>query len=92
MARRSFAVREIAEILDHWQHGRSVTAIAASLNLDRKTVRKYVGLATLAGFTPGQGAPDGWGRWPTQSYPELAAKGRFRPTTSELVPLDTEIR
>ena len=59
MARRSFAVREIAEILDHWQHGRSVTAIAGSLNLDRKTVRKYVGLVTGAGFARGQGPPDG---------------------------------
>jgi hypothetical protein len=28
MTRRSFAVREIAEILDHWPHERPVTAIA----------------------------------------------------------------
>jgi len=92
MARRSLAVREIAEILDHWQHGRSMTAIAVSLGLDRKTVRKYVGLVTGAGFARGQGPPDGWGRWLTQVHPELTAKGRFRPTASELVPLDTEIR
>jgi len=85
-------VREIAEILDHWQHGRSVTAIAESLNLDRKTVRKYVGLATGAGFIPGQAPPDGWGRWLTLTYPELTAKGRYRPTASVLVPVDAEIR
>jgi len=39
---------------NHWQHGRSIQAIAASLGLDRKTVRKYVGLAEQAGFQPGQ--------------------------------------
>jgi len=92
MARRSFAVREIAEILDHWQRGRSVTAIAESLNLDRKTVHKYVGLAPGAGFIPGQAPPDGWGRWLTLTYPELTAKGRYRPTASVLVPVDAEIR
>ena len=69
-------MREIAEILDHWQHGRSVTAIAESLDLDRKTVRKYVGLASQAGFVPGQAPPEGWGRWlpsPTGAHREGTA-------------------
>ena len=46
-------MRDVAEILDHWQHGRSIQAISASLGLDRKTVRKYVGLAQQAGFSQG---------------------------------------
>ncbi len=55
-------MRDIVEILDHWD-GRSIQATAASLGLDRKTVRKYVGLAEQAGFEPGQRPPKGWGAW-----------------------------
>lgn len=42
MARREFTVRDIVEIFEHWQAGRSIRAIARSLGLDRNTVRKYV--------------------------------------------------
>ena len=55
-------VRDIAEILDHWQRGRAIQAIARSPGLDRKTVRKYVALAEQAGFQPGRG-PAGVARW-----------------------------
>ncbi len=53
MARRSFTVRDIAEILMHWQAGRSLRQIADSLGVDRNTVRKYVALATSLGYQPG---------------------------------------
>ncbi|MCL0049040.1 hypothetical protein M1N13_01935 [Dehalococcoidia bacterium] len=35
MARRRFTVRDIAEILEHWQAGRSISAIARSLGVAR---------------------------------------------------------
>ena len=41
MGRRSFAMRDIMEIYLHWQAGRSLRAIAQSLAVDRKTIRKY---------------------------------------------------
>jgi hypothetical protein len=37
MARRTFDVVDIIEILVHWHAGRNNTEIAASLNVDRKT-------------------------------------------------------
>lgn len=53
MVRRSFTVRDIAEILMHWQAGRSLRQIARSLGVDRNTVRKYVAWATSLGYKPG---------------------------------------
>lgn len=85
-------MRDIAEILDHWQHGRSIQAIATSLGLDRKTVRKYVGLAERAGFTPGDRPAGGWGAWLDRRHPELNARGRHRPTVEQLDRLRDEIR
>ena len=84
-------MRDIAEILDHWQHGRSIQAISASLGLDRKTVRKYVGLAEQAGFSPGQRPLGGWGAWLDHRHPELNARGRRRPSVEQLDPLRHEI-
>jgi transposase len=84
-------VRDVAEILDHWDHGRTIQAIAASLGLDRKTVRKYVGLAEQAGFEPGQRPSRGWGAWLDSSHPELNARGRTRPTVGQLDPMHDEI-
>ena len=54
MVRRSFAVRDITEILIHWQAGRPLRQIARSLGVDRNTVRKYVALAVSLGYRPGQ--------------------------------------
>jgi transposase len=52
MARRTFYVIGITEILVHWHAGRPQAEIAESLDLDRKTVRKYIEPAITAGFTP----------------------------------------
>jgi len=54
MVRRSFAVREIIEILLHWQAGRPLRQIARSLGVDRNTLRKFVALAVSLGYRAGE--------------------------------------
>lgn len=49
MARRAFDVIDVTEILIHWYAGRSQAELAASLGVDRKTVRKYLAPALAAG-------------------------------------------
>jgi len=49
MARRTFDVVDIIEILVHWHAGRSNSEIAQSLDVDRKTARKYIAAAEAAG-------------------------------------------
>lgn len=53
MARRTFQVIDISELLVHWYAGRSQVELADSLGLDRKTVRKYLAPAIESGFAPG---------------------------------------
>jgi transposase len=53
MARRSFDVVDVTEILIHWHAGRSLSEVSTSLNVDRKTIRKYVAPAVAAGLVPG---------------------------------------
>jgi transposase len=62
MARRTFDVIDITEILVHWYAGRSISEVAASLGVDRKTIRKYVAPAEAAGLAPG-GPPVGEAEW-----------------------------
>ena len=49
MARRSFHVIDITEILVHWYAGRSQYELAESLGVDRKTIREYLAAALAAG-------------------------------------------
>lgn len=44
---------DITEILVHWYAGRSQHELAASLKLDRKTIRRYLAPAVAAGIVPG---------------------------------------
>src|SRR3954466_7956473 len=53
MARRTFTVIDVVEVLQHWHAGRPKSVVASSLGIDPKTVRKYVAKATDAGFVPG---------------------------------------
>jgi hypothetical protein len=62
MARRSFYVIDIVEILVHWYAGRSQHELAASLGVDRKTIRKYTAPAVAAGMLPG-GPTRSQGEW-----------------------------
>jgi transposase len=53
MARRTFDVVDVTEIFIHWYAGRSLNEVAASLGVDRKTIRKYLAPAVAAGLAPG---------------------------------------
>ena len=71
MGRRSFAVRNIMEIYCHWQAGKSLRAIAQSLAVGRKTIRKYIRAAIKAGFRQdGQNTPDEWKAFIKRHFPE----------------------
>src|SRR5690242_16142881 len=54
MARRTFEMIDLIELYEHWWAGRSQVEIAASLGIDRKTIRKYLAPAVEAGLVPGQ--------------------------------------
>src|SRR5713101_8110799 len=74
MARRTFDVIDISEILIHWHAERSQNQIADSLGVDRRTIRKYTAAAIAAGMRPG-GPPVSEAEWAAQVrawFPELA--------------------
>src|SRR6201982_4060488 len=60
MARRTFTMVDVTEILQHWYAGRPKVEVARSLGVDAKTVRRYVAPAEAAGMAPG--GPPGSGR------------------------------
>ena len=62
MARRAFDVIDVVEVLQHWHAGRSKADVAASVGVDRGTVRKYVAPAELVGLVPG-GPPLSRAEW-----------------------------
>lgn len=64
MARRTFDVVDVTEILIHWYAGRSINEVSASLGVDRKTIRKYLAPAVAAGLRPG-GPAMGQADWAT---------------------------
>jgi transposase len=73
MARRTFTLVDITEILTHWYAGRSINEMSFSLGLDRKTIRKYVRPAVAAGLAPG-GKPlsqKDWEDLAARWFPEL---------------------
>jgi hypothetical protein len=39
MARRTFKVIDVTEVLMHWYAGRSLSGMSQSLGVDRKTIR-----------------------------------------------------
>jgi transposase len=53
MARRTFDVIDVTEVLMHWHAGRSLLGMSESLGVDRKTIRKYIAPAVAAGIAPG---------------------------------------
>ena len=73
MARRTFDVIDVVEVLQHWHAGRPKLVIAESLGLDVKTVRRYVAPAEAAGMVPGGPALDraGWAELVRDWFPSL---------------------
>lgn len=51
-------MNEVVETIYQWHKGMKIQHISHSLGLDRKTVRKYVGMATSLGITRDQPLPD----------------------------------
>jgi transposase len=82
MARRTFDVIDVTEILVHWHAGRSKSEMAASLGVDRKTISKYVAPAVRAGLRPGgpQLSEAEWAERVRGWFPELA-DARLRQVT-----------
>jgi hypothetical protein len=74
MARRTFDVIEITEILVNWHAGRSKNQLAPSLGMHRRTISKYIAPAIAAGLHPG-GPPLSEAEWAAcvrEWFPELA--------------------
>lgn len=46
---------DVTEFFVHWDAGRSLNEMSVSLDVDRKTLRKYLAPAVEAGMTPGSG-------------------------------------
>lgn len=64
---------DVVEILQHWHAGRSKADVAASVGVDRGTVRKYVAAAEAAGLVPGGAALSRaeWVELVREWFPEL---------------------
>jgi len=93
MARRRFTVRDIAEILEHWQAGRSICAISRSLGVCRATVRKYVYAAEARGYRQGDPTPSqGWKTFLREVIPKPPDPSTRSVTFARLLPYQDEIR
>lgn len=79
-------MRDVAEVLEHWQAGRSIKAIHRSLGVDRRTIRKYVRAARARGYhpAPGGGPPQGWKVWVAENFPGVTEQWQRTPTLVEL--------
>ncbi len=85
MARRKITVRDVGEVLGHWQAGRSVRAINRSLGTSRPTIRKYKTIAEAHGFKPGSPPPpEGWRAFLEKVAPELFNPGAGSAMFAEL--------
>ncbi len=64
---------DVVEVLQHWHAGRSKTDVAASVGVDRGTVRKYVAPAEAEGLVPGGPAlsRQAWLELVQRWFPEL---------------------
>lgn len=93
MARRRFLVRDIAEILEHWQAGRSICAISRSLGVCRATVRKYVYAAEARGYRQGDPIPpQGWKVFLKEVIPKPPDPSTRSEVFAKLLPYQEDIR
>jgi transposase len=93
MARRRFTVRDIAEILEHWQAGRSICAISRSLGVCRNTVRKYVYATEARGYHQGDPTPpQGWKAFLREVMPRPPDPATRSEAFAKLRPYQDQIR
>lgn len=93
MARRRFTVRDIAEILEHWQAGRSISAISRSLGVCRSTIRKYVYAVEARGYCQGDPTPSqGWKAFLREAIPKPPDPSTRSEVFAKLLPYQDEIR
>ena len=93
MARRRFLVRDIAEILEHWQAGRSICAISRSLGVCRATIRKYVYAAEARGYHQGDPTPpQGWKAFLAEVIPRPPDPSTRSEAFAKLLPYQEDIR
>lgn len=86
MARRTFTINQIAEMLDRWHQGASTTSVAEAVGVDRKTVKKYTDCAAAAGIRQG-GAPLSLADWSSliaRQHPTICEPRLRRTTWQEL--------
>src|SRR6266498_3205865 len=88
MARRSFTVVDVTEILIHWYAGRSLSEVSDSLGVDRKTIRKYLAPAVAAGITPGGPARSSaqWAALVAGWFPQLTDTTLRQTTWPQIAP------
>lgn len=93
MARRSFTVRDVVEILKHWHAGRSARQIAKSLGVGRNTVAKLVAVAEAAGYQPGQPqrSTAEWNDFVGANFPDYAASQQQPPIFALIAPFHDRI-
>jgi len=86
-------VRDIAEILEHWQAGRSIGAISRSLGVSRPTVRKYVYAVEARGYHRGDPTPtQGWRAFIADVIPKPPDPSTRSEVFARLLPYQEEIR
>jgi transposase len=74
-------------LTNHWYSGRSQAAVARSLGVDRRTVKKYVSSAEKAGISP-EGPPiseEAWRKMVREWFPQLYDTRLVRPTWDDIV-------
>ena len=93
MVRRRILVRDIAEILEHWQAGRSICAISRSLGVCRVTIRKYVYVVEARGYHQGDPTPpQGWKAFIAEVIPRPPDPSTRSEVFAKLLPYQDEIR
>lgn len=84
------SIMNIYEIIRRWHHGGSISGVARSLGLDRKTVRHYVKAAQQQGVTRDQPLPEYKHLQPSLE-PLVASRERSKPASSQLEPYRQEV-
>jgi len=65
----ALTAHDVAEILEHWEAGTSIKAIARILRRNRHTIRKYVRVAQAQGYRPRGGGPaQRWETWAAETF------------------------